>query len=328
MSYNALVIHEQEDGSFRPEIGQQDLSFLPEHDTLIRVEWSSLNYKDALSFSGNKGITRNYPHTPGVDAAGRIVESPTLQTGTEVIVVGFDLGMNTPGGLGECIRVPSEWVIPKPEGLTLRECMGIGTAGFTAAQCVRRLEQNGLTPEKGNVVVTGATGGVGSVAVSLLSAKGYAVSAASRRPQEAEWLKEVGAAELIDASELTDDSGRPMLKGRWAGAVETVGGKTLEVLTKSMMHRGVITCCGMITGKDLNTNVFPFILRGLTLVGIDSAECPIDQKREIWTDLGGPGKPKHLDAFLHEITLEDTPAALDNMLRGKTKGRQVVRVSA
>jgi alcohol dehydrogenase len=235
--------------------------------------------------------------------------------------------MNTPGGLGEFIRVPSEWVIRKPDALSLKECMGIGTAGFTAAQCVRRLEQNGLTPDKGNVVVTGATGGGGSVAVSLLASKGYRVFAASRRPAEAEWLKNVGAAQLIDASELTEDNGRPMLKGRWAGAVETVGGKTLEVLTKSMMHRGIITCCGMITGQELNTNVFPFILRGLTLIGIDSAECPIDQKREIWSELGGAGKPAHLDALMHDITLADTPTALSEMLNGKTKGRQVVQIA-
>jgi len=326
MSYNALLTQENEDGSFRTDSTQQDLSFLPEHDTLIRVEWSSLNYKDALSASGNKGITRNYPHQPGVDAAGKIVESPTLQTGTEVIVVGFDLGMNTPGGLGEFIRVPSEWVIPKPEGLTLRECMGIGTAGFTAAQCVMRLEQNGLNPDKGDVVVTGATGGVGSVAVSMLASKGYTVYAASRRPEEAEWLKDLGAAELIDASELTEDNGRPMQKGRWAGAVETVGGKTLEMLTKSMQHRGIITCCGMITGKDLNTNVFPFILRGLTLIGIDSAECPIDQKRDIWKVLGGEAKPAHLDALMHEITLSEAPDALKKMINGKTQGRQIVKI--
>jgi len=326
MSYNALLTQEKEDGSFHTDLTQQELSFLPDHDTLIRVEWSSLNYKDALSAGGNKGITRSYPHQPGVDAAGRIVESPTLQKGTEVIVVGFDLGMNTPGGLGEFIRVPSEWVIPKPDGLSLKECMGIGTAGFTAAQCVMRLEQNGLTPEKGDVVVTGATGGVGSVAVSLLASKGYTVYAASRRPAEAEWLTDLGAAEIIDAAELTEDNGRPMLKGRWAGAVETVAGKTLEVLTKSMMHRGVITCCGMITGKDLHTTVFPFILRGLTLVGIDSAECPMEQKRAIWKDLGG-AKPAHLDALMHEITLSDAPDALEQMINGKTQGRQIVRVS-
>ena len=326
MSYTALLVTEQEDGSFHQEVTQLEESFLPDHDTLIEVQWSSLNYKDALSFSGNKGITRSYPHTPGVDAAGVILESPTLAAGTEVIVVGFDLGMNTPGGLGTRIRVPSEWVIPKPDGLSLRECMGIGTAGFTAAQCVRRLEQNGLTPDKGDVVVTGATGGVGSVAVSLLAAKGYTVTGASRNPDNASWLLDVGARELIDAASLTEDSGRPLLKGRWAGAVETVGGKTLEVLTKSMMHRGVITCCGMITGKDLNTNVFPFILRGLTLVGIDSAECPMNQKREIWNELGGAGKPRHLEALIQLLSLEETPAALQHMAQGTTRGRQVVRL--
>jgi len=189
-----------------------------------------------------------------------------------------------------------------------------------------RLEQNGLNTDKGDVVVTGATGGVGSVAVSMLASKGYTVYAASRRPEEAEWLKDLGAAELIDASELTEDNGRPMQKGRWAGAVETVGGKTLEMLTKSMQHRGIITCCGMITGKDLNTNVFPFILRGLTLIGIDSAECPIDQKRDIWKVLGGEAKPAHLDALMHEITLSEAPDALKKMINGKTQGRQIVKI--
>ncbi|WFB35801.1 YhdH/YhfP family quinone oxidoreductase [Kiritimatiellota bacterium B12222] len=328
MTYKALLVTESAPKVFDHAIVQRELSELPENDTLIKVQWSSLNYKDALSFSGNKGITRKYPHTPGVDAAGIIEESPTLAKGTEVIVVGFDLGMNTSGGLAEYIRVPSEWVIEKPVGYSLREAMILGTAGFTAGQCVERLLQNGLTPDKGEVVVTGATGGVGSVAVALLAAAGFEVVAASRNPETAAWLMDLGAKRIISADELTEDSGKPMLKGLWAGAVETVGGKTLEVLTKSMQHRGVITCCGMITGMELNTNVFPFILRGLSLIGIDSAECPLDQKKALWHKLSTEWKSNQLDALCREISLEETPEALKNMANGKTRGRTVVKIDA
>ncbi|MGA0332707.1 MAG: YhdH/YhfP family quinone oxidoreductase [Kiritimatiellia bacterium] len=326
MNYKALLVTESAPKTFSQTVVQRDLSELPAHDTLIRVHYSSLNYKDALSFSGNKGITRNYPHTPGVDAAGVIEESPAFPAGTEVIVVGFDLGMNTAGGLAEYIRVPSEWVIPKPQGLSLRECMILGTAGFTAGQCVERLLQNGLRPDKGEVVVTGSTGGVGSVAVALLASAGFTVVAASRNPQQAAWLIDLGASRVIPAEELVEDSGKPMLKGRWAGAVDTVAGKTLEVLTRSMQHRGVITCCGMITGTELNTNVFPFILRGLSLIGIDSAECPMPLKKALWTKLGAEWKSDKLEALCREITLEETPEALAGMLAGSTRGRTVVKI--
>jgi len=327
MSFTALQVTETAPKTFSHALVRREIADLPEHDTLIRVNWSSLNYKDALSFSGNKGITRSYPHTPGVDAAGVVEESTVFEAGTEVIVVGFDLGMNTPGGLAEYIRVPSEWVIPKPEGLSPRECMILGTAGFTAAQCLHRLEQNGLTPDAGEVVVSGATGGVGSVAVALLSRAGFEVAAASRNPEGAAWLKEVGAASLISAEELTEDSGKPLMKGRWAGAVETVGGKTLEVLTRSMRHRGIITCCGMITGAELHTNVFPFILRGLSLIGIDSAECPMSMKKEIWNRLAGEWKPDCLEALAREIPLSEAASALTDMKNGTTRGRTVVRIS-
>lgn len=326
MTFKALRVTEVAPKVFTHAILPQEIDDLPPHDTLIRVQWSSLNYKDALSFSGNKGITRSYPHTPGVDAAGRVEASPVFAKGTEVIVVGFDLGMNTPGGLAEYIRVPSEWVIPKPVGLTLRECMILGTAGFTAAQSVERLLQNGVTPEKGEVLVTGATGGVGSVAVALLAAAGFTVVAASRDPQQAAWLIDLGAGRIIPSAELTEDSGKPMLKGRWAGAVETVGGKTLEVLTRSMQHRGVITFCGMITGSELHTNVFPFILRGLSLIGIDSAECPMPQKKALWQKLGSEWKSDKLEALCREIELAEAPAALQAMLKGKTRGRTLVRL--
>ena len=329
MSFTALLVTESAPKQFTHALVRRELSDLPEHDTLIRVNWSSLNYKDALSFSGNKGITRSYPHTPGVDAAGVIEESPAFEKGTEVMVVGFDLGMNTPGGLAEFIRVPSEWVIPVPAGLSLRECMILGTAGFTAAQCLFRLQQNGLTPESGEVVVTGATGGVGSVAVALLARAGFKVAASSRSPEQAAWLLDIGADSLISSDQLTEDSGKPMLKGRWAGAVETVGGKTLEVLTRSMRHRGVLTCCGMITGSELHTNVFPFILRGLSLIGIDSAECPMPMKKDIWAKLAADWKlePEVLERIATEIPLSDAANALTEMKNGHSRGRTVVRVS-
>ena len=326
MSFKALLVTETAPKQFEAAIVQREIAELPEHDTLIRVQWSSLNYKDALSFSGNKGITRNYPHTPGVDAAGVIEESPDFEKGTEVMVVGFDLGMNTPGGLAEYIRVPSEWVIPKPRGLSLRDCMILGTAGFTAAQCLYRLLQNGLKPEAGEVVVTGATGGVGSVAIALLARAGFTVLASTRNPEQAAWLLDVGATTLLDANALTDDTGKPLLKGRWAGAVETIGGNTLEVLTRSMRHRGIITCCGMITGSELHTNVFPFILRGLSLIGIDSAECPMSMKKEIWHKLSTDWKPDCLDKLAREIPLADAAEALENMRNGKTRGHTVVRI--
>lgn len=326
MTYKALLITESAPKTFTHAIVQRELAELPDHDTLIRVQWSSLNYKDALSSSGNKGITRNFPHTPGVDAAGVIEESPTLPKGTEVIVVGFDLGMNTSGGLAEYIRVPAEWVIPKPIGLSLRECMILGTAGFTAAQCVERLLLNGVSPDKGDVVVTGATGGVGSVAVTLLAAAGFTVVASSRDPQHATWLIGLGASRVIPSDEMLEDSGKPMLKGRWAGAVDTLAGKTLEVLIRSMQHRGVITFCGMITGVELHTNVFPFILRGLSLIGIDSAECPMPQKKELWQKLATEWRSDKLESLSREITLDEAPAALSDMINGKTRGRTVVKI--
>lgn len=326
MTYKALLVTESAPKTFDHAIVQRDLRDLPSHDTLIRVQWSSLNYKDALSFSGNKGITRNFPHTPGVDAAGVVEESPFFAKGTEVIVVGFDLGMNTPGGLAEYIRVPSEWVIPKPAGLSLRECMILGTAGFTAGQSVERLLQNGVTPDKGEVLVTGATGGVGSVAVALLASAGFTVVASSRDPQHAAWLIDLGASRVIPAAELLEDSGKPMMKGRWAGAVDTVAGKTLEVLTRSMQHRGVITFCGMITGIELHTNVFPFILRGLSLIGIDSAECPMPLKKALWQKLATEWKSDKLETLCREISLEEAPAALAEMINGKTRGRTVVKI--
>lgn len=318
------IIYEQ-DGVFIPELTDVHPDHLPENDTLIRVQYSSLNYKDVLSWAGHKGITRTYPHTPGIDAAGVIVESgdPSLAPGDEVIVVGFDLGMNTPGGHGGWIRVPSEWVIPKPEGLCLRECMAIGTAGFTAAQCVDRL-QSSLAVDTGDIVVTGATGGVGSVAVCLLAQAGFRVAACTRKTDQEEWLKGLGAERVMGPEELRVEVDKPLVQSRWAGAVDTVGGPLLESVLKSTRHRGVVTCCGMTGGTALNTTVFPFILRGVTLAGIDSAECPIEEKKRMWGQLGGPLKPLRLEALETRISLFELAGQVERMREGRTRGRVVI----
>lgn len=304
------------------------LSDLPPGQVLIRVRYSSLNYKDVLSWGGHRGITRHYPHTPGVDAAGVVESSEVdwLSPGDEVIVTGFDLGMNTWGGFSQYIRVPAEWVVNKPEGLTLEEAMTIGTAGFTAGQCAERFADLGMNPGQGPVLVTGATGGVGSCAVSLLSHLGYEVVAASRDLANTPFLESIGASRVVSTSELIDNSSRPLLKGRWAGVVETVGGPLLETAIRSTQRRAVITFCGMIASSDLNTTVFPFILRGLRLVGIDSAECPRDQKLDLWNRLATEWKPANLSALRVSKTFEEIPTMIDEMKSGSTRGRIVFTV--
>ena len=316
----------ERDGEFVSELAAIHADRLPDHDILIKVRYSSLNYKDVLSWSGHKGVTRNYPHTPGVDAAGVIVESAddSLAEGDEVIVVGFDLGMNTPGGHGGWIRVPSEWVIRKPDGLSLQECMTIGTAGFTAAQSLHRFEQMGLAAGDGEVVVTGATGGVGSVAVSLLAQSGYEVAACTRQENQTDWLKSLGAERVIAPEEVRVETDRPLVKGRWAGAVDTVGGALLESILRSTRNRGVVTCCGMIGGAELNTSIFPFILRGVTLAGIDSAECPMAIKKEIWHRLSTEWKPTRLEDLQTVVPLSELLHQVGVMRDGQTRGRVVI----
>jgi putative YhdH/YhfP family quinone oxidoreductase len=316
----------ERDGEFVSELAAIHADRLPDHDTLIEVRYSSLNYKDVLSWSGHKGVTRNYPHTPGVDAAGVIVESAedSLAEGDEVIVVGFDLGMNTPGGHGGWIRVPSEWVIRKPDGLSLQECMTIGTAGFTAAQSLHRFEQMGLAAGDGEVVVTGATGGVGSVAVSLLAQSGYEVAACTRQESQTDWLKCLGAERVIAPEDVRVETDRPLVQGRWAGAVDTVGGALLESILRSTRHRGVVTCCGMIGGAELNTSIFPFILRGVTLAGIDSAECPMAIKKEIWHRLSTEWKPARLEDLQTVVPLSELLHQVGLMRDGQTRGRVVI----
>ena len=324
-TFKALVVAESGDGIFARKIEQKKLLELPPGDVLVRVRYSSLNYKDALSSIGNRGVTRKYPHTPGIDAAG-IVEnsdSEALQAGDRVIVTSYDLGMNTAGGFGQYIRVPAQWVVRLPRGLTLKESMIFGTAGFTAGLSVHELIQS-VKPEDGEVLVTGATGGVGSVAVGILSKLGYAVVAVSGKPESKEFLAGLGVRSVISREQAGDTSGRPLLKGRWAGVVDAVGGDILATAIKSANSGATVTCCGNVASPDLPLTVFPFILRGIRLVGIDSQNCPMEHRMAIWHKLATEWKIDQLGDLCREISMEQLSENLDLLLQGKSRGRVIL----
>ena len=325
-SFKAMVISRTEDGKFTREITTRQIDSLPDGEVLLSVKYSSLNYKDALSAIGNRGVTKNYPHTPGVDAAG-IVEyskSGEFELGDEVIVHGYDLGMNTSGGFGQCVRVPADWVVSLPAGLDLKESMMYGTAGFTAAQSVLKIVEGGVRPEDGKILVTGATGGVGSMAVAILGKAGYSVTASTGKTEQEQFLVGLGAEEVIGRENLTDSSGRLLLKGQWAGVVDTVGGEILATAIKSTGQRGVVTTCGNVASHELNTNVYPFILRGITLVGIDSASCPMERRRLVWEKMSGEWKLDILEQMCRTVSLEDVDPEIDVILKGGQVGRVVI----
>ena len=325
-TFDALWIEEQPDGSFLRSIVRRSTDDLPAGDVLVRVHYSSLNYKDALSASGNRGVTRKYPHTPGIDAAGTVVESTVdaFRPGDEVVVIGYDLGMNTAGGFGGYIRVPAGWVVKRPAGLSLREAMIVGTAGFTAAQCVAALVDHGVTPESGEVLVTGATGGVGSMAVALLAKLGYTVAAATGKPDEVDFLHTLGARIVIDRADVDDQSGKVLLRERWAGVVDTVGGNILASAIKATRYGGSVAACGMVASGALDLTVFPFILRGVKLLGIDSVNVPVEERRAMWERLAGPWKPALLEQMAREVTLAGLDAEIEAILLGQQRGRVVV----
>jgi putative YhdH/YhfP family quinone oxidoreductase len=321
--YAYQVVRDGED--FRGGVVELPLGALPPGDVLIKVDYSSLNYKDALSATGNPGVTRKYPHVPGIDAAGVVAESTAgaFKPGEKVLVTGYDLGMDTDGGYAGYCRVPVGWVVRLPAGLDLRESMILGTGGFTAALGIWHMLHNGLAPGKGPVLVTGAAGGVGSVAVSILAKLGFQVTAASDLAQT-DYLKEIGAAEVISWETLNTESPKMMLKEQWAGAYDTVGGKTLENVIKSVRYLGVIANCGMVGGGAIATSVFPFILRGIKLLGTDSVQCPMDVRLKVWEKLAGPWKPDHLERLVKTITLDDLDDAIRTILKGKSTGRTLV----
>lgn len=326
LRFKALVVQENESGEFESHMKTREVSDLPEGELLIRVSFSGLNYKDALSASGNKGITRRYPHTPGIDAAGTVVESlvDSFKAGDEVVVTGYDLGMNTSGGFSEYISVPSAWAVKKPENLSLRDCMIIGTSGFTAASAIYEFIQHGITPESGKILVTGAGGAVGSMAAAMLANAGFRVVASTGKKEAAEMLNKAGVAEIISREEINDLSGRPLLPGRWIAALDTVGGNTLSTVIRSTADRGIVANCGMLAGNKLEVSVFPFILRGVRLVGIASAETPMERRLEIWKLIAGK-LSCNFDAMVSKtIPLDEIPDELHLMLNAGTLGKVLV----
>ena len=328
-NFKAMVVSRTEDGKFTREITTRQIDSLPDGEVLLNVKYSSLNYKDALSAIGNRGVTKNYPHTPGVDAAGVVEDSKSgeFEPGDKVIVHGYDLGMDTSGGFGQYVRVPAKWVVSLPEGLELKESMMYGTAGFTAAQSVLRIVEGGVGPEDGKILVTGATGGVGSMAVAILGKAGYSVTASTGKPEQGRFLADLGAEEVIGREDLTDSSGRLLLKGQWAGVVDTVGGEMLATAIKSTRQRGVVTTCGNVASHELNINVYPFILRGITLVGIDSASCPMKRRRLVWEKMSGEWKLDILERMCRTVSLENLDPEIEVILKGGQVGRVMVDLS-
>jgi acrylyl-CoA reductase (NADPH) len=326
--FRCYLVSKDPSGKTQGQVAERDLSELPAGEVLIRVAYSSLNFKDALSATGHPGVTRKFPHVPGIDVAGVVVSSrdSVVKEGDEVLVTGFDMGQNTWGGFAEFIQVPTAWVMPLPKGLSLRESMIYGTAGLTAGQCLEALQRNEITPASGKILVTGSTGGVGSLAVAILAQAGYEVEAATGKAAEQDRLVEIGAREVIARDAVNDTSTKTLLPPRWAGAIDTVGGSTLTTIVRSLEHSGCVAACGLVGGTDLPLTVYPFILRGVTLAGVDSALCPMATRSRIWHQLAGPWRPPRLEKLAtEEITIDSLDGAIQRILAGQVVGRVLVK---
>jgi putative YhdH/YhfP family quinone oxidoreductase len=324
--YKALEVKEISDG-FYAEVVRKTTAQLPENEVLIRVLYSSLNYKDALSISGHKGVTRQYPHVPGIDAAGEVIESanPEFKPGDEVVVTGYDLGMNSSGGFGGFIRVPAEWVMPRQPTMNLRQHMVFGTAGLTAALAVNKILKM-FSPDRKNAkfLVTGASGGVGSISVALLSTLGFSVTAVTGKSEAREMLSRLGATEFLPRESVDDTSGKSLMKPAWDGAIDTVGGNVLATLLKGCRKEGVVASCGNVTGVELSTTVLPFILNGVNLLGIDSAAASRESRAAAWALLAtnlGADIPNGLVTL---VSLEELLPQVEKMLQGTHQGRTLV----
>jgi len=329
MTYRALVVDKQGD-AFSVAVRELSEADLPPGDVTIRVHWSSINYKDGLALSPTGRVIRTYPMVPGVDLAGVVLQSSDSRfaPGQEVVVTGYDVGVRHPGGFAELARVPGDWVMPLPPGLTLKEAMAIGTAGFTAALSLEALEHNGLRPENGTVIVTGATGGVGSTAVAMLAQAGYTVAASTGKASEHAYLRELGASEILSREEVSAESSRPLESERWAGAVDPVGGATTAYLIRTMKYGASIALSGLTGGNTFTTTVYPFILRNVNLLGIDSVYTPMDRRRRTWQRLATDLKPRGLlDSIAVETDLDGVPAVCADILQGKVRGRTLVRLA-
>ena len=326
--FEALVVNKQEN-DFSLTIQQLSLSDLPEGEVLIRVHYSGVNYKDSLATIPNGNIVSSYPIVPGIDLAGVVVSSKDARykEGDEVIATSYEIGVSHFGGYSEFAQIPAKWVVPLPEGLTLKEAMIIGTAGFTAALSIMRLEQNGVTPDSGNVLVTGATGGVGSFAVSMLSKLGYSVDASTGKKSEHAYIQELGATQVLSREDVYDGTLRPLSKQKWIGAVDPVGGETLASVLSQIKYGGSVAVSGLTAGTNLPTTVFPFILRGVNLLGIDSVNCPMETRLQVWKRLATDFKPDHLEQLIQqEITLRELSAVLPTLLKGEARGRTIVKL--
>lgn len=324
-SFRCLLVDEV-DGKISHAVKQLPVERLPSGQVTIEVEYSSINYKDALATLAHAGVVRSLPHIPGIDAAGTILVSDTAQfaAGDQVIVTGYDLGQGSWGGWAERIRVPAEWVLPLPRGLSLRQAMILGTAGFTAAQCVLALQRNEVSPEDGLIVVTGATGGVGSLAVRLLAKLGYHVCAVTGKADQHPVLRQLGAEKIMGRDEFSTPQTKAMLSANYAGAVDTVGGETLVNLLKSTQYGGCVAACGLVGGSELTMSVYPFLLRGVALCGVASADCPAERRARIWELLAGDWKLDNLEELVCEVNLEGISDKVAQILEGKVVGRTLV----
>jgi len=326
-TYRAFVADKAGD-EVTTRIVARPLGDLPAGDLTIRVAWSDVNYKDGLATQPKSGVVRQYPLVLGIDLAGTVTESRDFRfkEGDEVIVTGFDTGVAHDGGYAEYARVPADWVLKRPEGLSLREAMAFGTAGFTAALAIRRMEENGLAPGNGPVLVTGATGGVGSMAVGMLANLGYEITGSTGKADQADYLKSIGAAAVMSREEVSAEA-KPLGKTMWAGAIDQVGGATLSWVMSTMAYRGILACTGLTGGPKYTSTVLPLILRGVSVLGIDSVFCPMSERPALWQRMAGELKPKHLsDSIAHEVALDDLPAVLGEILKGKVRGRTLVRI--
>jgi acrylyl-CoA reductase (NADPH) len=330
MQYKALLITETPLGKFERSIVQRDTDDLPEGDVLIRVHYSALNYKDGLSATGHKGISRNFPHTPGIEAAGKVEKSTSakFKKGDEVFLTGYDLGMNTAGAYADYIRVPAEWVMTKPSGMSCKDCMTIGTAGFTAAYALHKMESMGQTPDYGPIVVTGSTGGVGSLSVAVLAKAGYEVIAVTGKQDSHEYLKFLGASRVEPREFLNDTLGKPLQRAGWAGAIDTVSGNMLTTLLKRCRRDGNVVATGLLSSVHFTTTIYPFILNGVNLLGIGAGQTPMSLRLQLWNKLINEWNVcDKLPAIVHEIGLEELKDTyIDAILSGKTKGRVVVKL--
>jgi acrylyl-CoA reductase (NADPH) len=325
--FQALVL-DQVDGETSLEIKQVTNEDLPEGEVTVKVEYSSVNFKDGLVSIGNKMVT-SYPLIPGIDLSGTVLKSTDsrFKAGDPVIVTSYGLGVTRHGGFSEIARVPAEWVVPLPEGLTLREAMILGTAGFTAALSVQRLEDNGLKPENGPVLVAGATGGVGSLSVDMLANRGYHVVASTGKASAHEYLKSLGAKEVIDRNEIVETKVKAVREPRWAAAVDPVGGTTLQYILSTLQYGGSVATCGLTGGNKVSTTVYPFIGRGVNWLGIDSVEYPSDLRVKIWERLGTDLKPRKLnEEIVQEVSLQELPEVLNQIIQGKVRGRTIVKM--